>query len=143
MTRALRVLLIDDSPAERLLAEEAFALTDELLCTLTTAPSGLEALTRFQGPNAALPDVILLDINMPGMSGFEVLATLKADPKLRVVPVVMFSTSPAPEDVTQAYTLHASAYLLKSPEFHTFLEQIETFILFWSRTHLPYRPTPA
>lgn len=139
MTRALRVLLIDDNATERLLAEEAFALTDDLICTLTTASSGQEALARLRSPEAVLPDVILLDINMPVMGGFEVLSNLKADPKLLLLPVVMFSTSHAETDVTQAYTLQASAYLLKSPDFPLFLEQVETFILFWSSTHLPHR----
>jgi CheY-like chemotaxis protein len=139
MIRALRVLLVDDSASERMLAEEAFALTDDLICTLTTASSGQEALARLRSSEAVLPDVILLDINMPVMDGFEVLSTLKADPKLLLLPVVMFSTSHAQADVTQAYTLQASAYLLKSPDFRLFLEQVETFILFWSRTHLPHR----
>ncbi|WP_019012293.1 response regulator [Deinococcus aquatilis] len=139
MTRALRVLLIDDNATERLLAEEAFALTDDLICTLTMASSGPEALARLRSPEAVLPDVILLDINMPVMGGFEVLSALKDDPKLLLLPVVMFSTSHAEADVTQAYTLQASAYLLKSPDFPLFLKQVETFILFWSGAHLPHR----
>ncbi len=132
-------MLIDDSATDRLLVEEAFALTDDLICTLTTAPGGAEALARLRTPDAVLPDVILLDINMPLMSGFEVLAALKADSQLAVLPVVMFTASRSQEDVTQAYTLHATAYLLKSPAFYSFLEQVEAFIRFWSRTSSPLR----
>ncbi|MFB9991538.1 response regulator [Deinococcus oregonensis] len=139
MSRALRVLLIDDNADDRLIAEEAFAFTDELVCFLTTAVSGQEALDRLRAPETVLPDVVLLDINMPIMSGFAVLAAFKADPKLAALPVVMLSTSRAEEDITQAYTLHASAYLFKSLEFQTFLAQVEAFIGFWRVSSLSQR----
>ncbi|MFB9990874.1 response regulator [Deinococcus oregonensis] len=139
MSRPLRVLLIDDSAADRFLAEEAFSLTDDLICTLTTAASGPEALARLTSPDVILPDVVLLDINMPLMDGFAVLSAFKADPVLHLLPVVMFSTSQGEHDIAHAYTLQASAYLLKSTHFHTFLEQIEAFISFWNRASLPHR----
>ncbi|WP_371827089.1 response regulator [Deinococcus sp. QL22] len=82
-------------------------------------------------PDTLIPDVVLLDINMPKMNGFEVLAALKQHPRLQTIPVVMLSTSPNSEDVTQAYTLHASGYLIKSVRFQTSLKQVETFIDFW------------
>ncbi|WP_346763202.1 response regulator [Deinococcus sp. Arct2-2] len=128
--RALRVLLVDDDPLDRLMAEEAFALLEQP-CTLETAHSGLAALTQLQRPGAVLPDVVLLDLNMPGLNGFEVLATLKGLPQLRALPVVILTTSANPGDMTQAQTLQASGYLIKSIHFQTFFQQIEKFIDVW------------
>jgi CheY-like chemotaxis protein len=139
MSRPLRVLLVDDNPVDRQLAEEAFTLLDQR-CTLTTADSGRAALELLMAPGAVLPDVLLLDINMPGLNGFEVLAALKSEPLLRLLPVVMLTTSANEGDIAQAYTLHASAYLLKSIHFQAMLEQIETFVEFWTRARLPHWP---
>lgn len=139
MTRPLRVLLVDDSPMDRQLAETAFELLDAP-CTLKTVESGTAALSLLLHPETSLPDVILLDINMPGMTGFEVLAALKDHPRLASIPVMMLTTSAQKEDITRAYTLHASAYLVKSIEFQTFLEQIETCIGFWTKARLTTWP---
>jgi len=122
-------LLVDDRPEDQLLAQEAF----ELLApggTLTCLSSGEEAL-RWLRSGKGGADVILLDVNMPGMSGFEVLCALKADPALACLPVVMLSTSGAYTDVQTAYTLHASSYLVKAQEFGQFLEQIDAFLAYW------------
>ncbi len=75
--------------------------------------------------------MILLDINMPRMHGFEVLQALKADPRLKRIPVVMLSTSSANEDITNAYSLYASSYLVKADDFSAFLQQIEVFLAYW------------
>ncbi|UQN10101.1 response regulator [Deinococcus sp. QL22] len=139
MTRPLRVLLVDDSLIDRELAETAFELLRSP-CTLETVDSGSAALQRLLQPEATMPDVILLDINMPGMTGFEVLSTFKTHPQLSVIPVVMLTTSAQTDDVTRAYTLHASAYLLKSIHFQTFLEQMEKLIEFWMRARLTTWP---
>jgi len=122
-------LLVDDNPGDRLLAQEAF---EQLCpdCSLTCAESGEEALALLRSETFQ-PDVVLLDINMPGLSGFQVLEAMKADPKLRKIPVVMLSTSSASGDVSTAYNLHASSYLVKSSGFAAFLEQVETFLNYW------------
>lgn len=127
-------LLVDDSPQDRWLAQEVF----ETLCpdcTLTCVGSGREALALFDDP-AFDPQVILLDINMPVMNGFEVLKVLKSTPRLVHIPVVILSTSEAQQDISEAYTLHASSYLVKSDSFTEFLQQVETFLRYWqlSRT---------
>jgi len=122
-------LLVDDNPGDQLLAQEAFEhLCPE--CTLTCVCSGEDALSLLR-TETFQPDLILLDINMPGMSGFQVLEALKTDPKLRKIPVVMLSTSSSTGDVSTAYNLHASSYLVKSSGFQAFLEQIEAFVRYW------------
>ncbi|GGK33364.1 response regulator [Deinococcus malanensis] len=124
-------LLIDDNVADQLLAEEAFQqLCPE--CTLTCVTHGQTALEMLRA-KVIDPDVILLDINMPGMNGFEVLQALKADPELAWLPVVMLSTSSAKADIREAYILHASSYLVKAGNFEHFLQQIDTFLGFWQK----------
>ncbi|WP_019010491.1 response regulator [Deinococcus aquatilis] len=137
--RPLQVLLVDDNPAARGLAEEAFSLSGQP-CEVTMMESGDDALSALMDKNGIRPDVVLLDINMPGMDGFDVLEAMKAQPHLRPIPVVMLSGSSAPQDIRKAYTLHANAYLVKSVEFQTFLTQIEDFVVFWTQARLTTRP---
>ncbi|CAM3357986.1 response regulator [Deinococcus saxicola] len=127
-------LVVDDSPQDQLLAQEAFEhLCPE--CVLTCAGSGREALELLREHDFQV-DVVLLDLNMPGMSGFELLREMKKDPRLVRIPVVILSTSSAQQDISEAYTLHASSYLVKSSSFAEFLSQIEKFLDYWqsSRT---------
>lgn len=140
MPHRFHVLIIDDNRADLLLATEAFQDRDQHV-TVTSCTSGEEALTHLNGlPHEGLPHVIVLDLNMPVMNGFEVLRRLKLDDRLQVIPVVMLSTSAAPGDVAQAYSLHASAYLVKAPDFTEFLEQVDRFLLYWKHARLPHRP---
>ena len=137
MTAPHQFFLVDDNPHDQLLAMEAFA---ELCpdCHLTVASDGQQAHTLLRAAEV-VPDVILLDVNMPRMNGFEVLQALKDDPVLRLIPVVMLSTSAATDDVTTAYTLYASSYLVKAQDFGAFLEQIESFLGYWRRCALTAR----
>lgn len=135
MTVPFHYLLVDDSVQDRVLAEEAFEqLCPE--CTLTCVGSGEEALDLLRSQTFQ-PNVMLLDINMPGMNGFEVLKQLKTDSRLSRIPVVMLSTSKAQADVSKAYTLYASSYLVKSANFEGFLEQIEAFLKYWQASRTP------
>ncbi len=104
-------------------------------CVLTCVESGRAALDLLQHQEN-IPDVVLLDLNMPGMSGFEVLQSMKKDARLGQIPVVILSTSNARQDVQRAYTLHASSYLVKSVNFDHFVEQLEKILRYWqmSRT---------
>lgn len=122
--------------ADHLLAAEAFLeLCPE--CTLTCFTSGAEALRALrQGGVSA--EVILLDVNMPLMNGFDVLRELKGDPALARLPVVMLSTSRDRGDVDRAYTLHASSYLVKAGDFGEFLAQLDTFLAYWRRAQLSH-----
>ncbi|MFD1733251.1 response regulator [Deinococcus malanensis] len=90
-----------------------------------------------------LPDLIVLDINMPGMDGFDVLEAIKADPGLVHLPVVMLSASDNPADVTRAYSLRASAYVVKAHDFATFLQQIDALVGFWTLCRVSGKPLRA
>ena len=128
--RRLSILLVEDDPGDILIAEEALR-AGQLESQLTVEQDGQAALTRLR-TDAPLPDVILLDLNLPRMSGHEVLAEIKADDALRAVPVVVLSTSAAAEDVRRSYELGANVYVAKPVDFDQFahvIKQIEEFFL--------------
>lgn len=142
MSRPLHILLIDDNPADLLLAEEAFEALGGRV-RVTTCESGRAALDTMRHPDAVLPDVVLLDVNMPVMTGFEVLRAMKADPQLRFIPVVMLTTSGSRDDINEAYTLHASSYVVKAVNFGEFITQLESFVEFWTQSRLVAWPEPS
>ncbi|MCK9929496.1 response regulator [Frankia sp. Mgl5] len=121
--RAFNILLVEDDPGDTLMVEEA--LTDRgVNHELHVAVDGVEAMAYLRDPANPRPDLILLDLNMPRMDGREVLSALKADPRLLSIPVVVLTTSEAPDDVLYSYTLHANAYVSKPVDFEAFVEVI-------------------
>ena len=129
-TRQLSILLVEDDPGDILIAQEAL-LAGQLDSQLTVVQDGQEALSQLRS-DAPRPDVILLDLNLPRMSGHEVLAEIKGDEELRAVPVVVLSTSAAAEDVRRCYQLGANVYVAKPVDFDQFahvIKQIEEFFL--------------
>ena len=130
--RVINVLLVEDDPGDVLMTREAF--DDYLHNRLDVVTDGAAAMAylRREEPYADVPrpDLILLDLNLPRMDGREVIAEIKDDPKLRVIPIVVLTTSEAEEDVMGSYALHANAYVTKPVEFDRFVEvvrQIERF----------------
>ncbi|WP_293912058.1 response regulator [Deinococcus sp.] len=124
----IQILLVEDNEPDVILTQEAF-LDAGLPITLHVARDGVEAMQflRREPPysGAVRPDVILLDINMPRKNGLEVLADLKADVKLRTIPVVVLTTSQADEDILRSYQSHASSYVVKPVEFSEFHSAIQ------------------
>jgi chemotaxis family two-component system response regulator Rcp1 len=132
-SRTLGVLLVEDDPGDVVIAQEALK-AGNLPTQLDVVSDGVEAMAylRHQGryARAKRPDLILLDLNLPRMSGHEVLAELKSDPALRRIPVVVLSTSVAPQDVARSYDLHANVYVAKPVDFNEFadvIKQIDDF----------------
>lgn len=123
--KAIRILMAEDSPTDAELARQAFK-NGKLLNELVIVEDGVEALAyvRKEGKYADMPtpDVILLDLNMPKKDGREVLAELKADSKLKRIPVVILTTSEDEEDVLKSYELQASCYVTKPIDFEKFLD---------------------
>ncbi len=124
------ILLIEDNPADAALTTEALAQASRH-CTLHVARSGEAALEFLRGGDDARPDLILLDPNLPGMSGLEVLRALKGDERLRQIPVVVLSTSASQPDVDAAYDLGANAYILKPESFSEYHEVMKVLDLYW------------
>ncbi|THF70262.1 response regulator [Deinococcus sp. Arct2-2] len=132
--KSIEILLVEDNPADVMLTEEAFTEAD-FPHQLHVAKDGVEALRflRREGPytEKPTPDVILLDLNMPRMSGLEVLDVLKLDQYLRNIPVIVLTTSRAESDIWRSYNLHANAYIPKPVTISEFVEVIKSFETFW------------
>ena len=132
--RPLEILLVEDSPSDTELTVEALKEA-KVRNHLSVVEDGVEALEflRRQGPfaQAPRPDLIMLDLNLPRKDGREVLAEIKADPKLRTIPVVVLTTSRAEQDVLRAYELHANCYVTKPVGFEQFLEVVRSIENFW------------
>jgi chemotaxis family two-component system response regulator Rcp1 len=132
--RPIEILLIEDSPTDILMARAALEQA-KISNKLSVARDGVEGLAflRREGgyPGAQRPDLILLDLNMPRKDGREVLQELKEDPDLRLIPVVVLTTSKAEEDVVKSYGLHANCYITKPVDFDRFVEVVESIQEFW------------
>lgn len=143
--RPLDVLLVEDNPADFRLTQEALK-EGKMLCNLHWVKDGVEAVDflyrRGAHADAVVPDLILLDLNLPRMDGREVLADIKAHPQLRRIPVVILSTSKAEEDILRSYDLHANCYVTKHPvNFDSFIQVIRSIDMFWlAVVTLPPKP---
>lgn len=126
----LHICLIDDDPDHVLIITRAIRELGES-SHVHAASDGDEAMEWLRSA-APLPDLILLDINMPGLSGFDVLKSLKADEQLKLVPVVMLTSSDASADVAHAYELGASGYISKPSYFHDLRAILGNTLLYWS-----------
>ncbi len=133
--RPVDVLLVEDDAGDVLMTREAFEFYKirNPLHVVTDGEQALQFLRR-SGPfaGAPRPGLILLDVNLPRVSGLEVLAELKKDPDLLRIPVVMLTTSQAEEDILRSYQLHANAYVTKPVDFENFvtaIRQIDDFFL--------------
>jgi chemotaxis family two-component system response regulator Rcp1 len=133
-----RVLVVEDSESDVELLREALS-DSEPQVELDVVRHGEDALAflrregRFEG--AESPDLMVLDLNLPRMGGFEVLRALRADvdPRLRRLPVIVFTTSGNHDDVETAYDLHASSFVTKPSGFDRYLETVQAFREFWLR----------
>ena len=132
--KPINLLLVEDSPTDVLLAREALE-SAKVLHSLTVVGDGVEALDFLHGRGAhigaKLPDLILLDLNLPRKSGLEVLAELKADPVLKLIPVVVLTTSKSEEDIVRAYGHHANCYIIKPMDFDQFTRVVQSIQQFW------------
>ncbi len=130
------IMLVEDSAADVALAKEIFK-EGGLSFDLQVAGDGVEALEmlRKEGEHKdkPLPDFILLDLNMPRMDGREFLSIVKADPKLKRIPVLIMSTSDSPRDVLTCYELQANAYIAKPLDIDDFISLVESIRDFWCR----------
>lgn len=131
----INVLLVEDDPGDVLMTREAFE-DNKVANNLHVVSDGVKALEflRQEGEfaDAPTPDLILLDLNLPRMDGREVLSAVKDDERLRMIPVVVLTTSESQEDVLRSYSLHANAYVTKPVDFDRFIEvvrQIDEFFV--------------
>jgi CheY-like chemotaxis protein len=131
----IEVLLVEDDPGDVMMTREAFE-EHKLRNRLNVVNDGVGALAylRNEGEyaDAARPDLILLDLNLPRVDGREVLSEIKNDASLCQIPVVVLTTSQAEEDILRSYQLHANAYVTKPVDFERFIavvRQIDDFFV--------------
>jgi CheY-like chemotaxis protein len=135
------VLLVEDSPGDVRLTKEAFHDADPQI-DLRVAVDGVEAMAylRREGvhSDAARPDFILLDLNLPKMDGREVLSHIKEDDDLKTIPTVILTTSDAEADILTSYKLQANCYLSKPVQLEEFESLVKSINDFWlTRVKLP------
>lgn len=140
----LEILLVEDNPGDIRLIEEAFAEL-ESDTTLQTVANGYDAVAHLkqQGTVASpsLPDLAMIDLDLPGKNGCEVLETIREDPQLRPLPVIILTSSTAAEDVTQCYNSCANAYIQKPSSLDGYISVMETIEQFWfQHAELPSVP---
>jgi two-component system response regulator len=134
LLRPIEILLVEDSPGDADLARETL-LDSKVRNTLHVVGDGEEAMAFLlhtgKYVHAAHPDLVLLDLNLPKKSGREVLAEMKADARLRRIPVVVLTVSKAEEDILKAYDLHANCYITKPIDLYQFVKVVKAIEDFW------------
>jgi chemotaxis family two-component system response regulator Rcp1 len=145
MPSTRRILLVEDNEAERYLFHRACAESRHPL-VVYDACDGVEALDLLLHRNgfddAPLPNLIVLDLNLPKLSGLEVLAAIKNEESLRSIPVVILSSSSAREDIQRSYDLKAAAFVTKPEGLDEFFRAVHSFEQFWFDTATLPAPAP-
>jgi CheY-like chemotaxis protein len=142
MSRTVEILLIEDSPSDANLIIKGFNQSnvkgfnrDQIPNNLHWVEDGETAMEYLhqQDEYASVlrPDLILLDLNLPGMDGREVLAAVKSDPDLKLIPVVILTTSADEHDVLRSYNLNANCYVTKPLDVHQFIQVVQLISTFW------------
>jgi chemotaxis family two-component system response regulator Rcp1 len=128
------ILMVEDNPGDARLTQEALK-ESKMMNNLHHVRDGVEAMEflRREGKykDAPIPDIILLDLNLPRKDGREVLAELKGMPRLKNIPVVVLTTSDAEQDILMSYNLHANCYITKPVDLEKFIEIVQGIENFW------------
>ena len=130
----MEILLVEDNPADACLMKQAF-LAGGYQCNLHVAEDGVEALAYLtqhgKYREATRPDLVVLDLNLPKLTGHEVLAQIKKDEQLKEIPVVVMTTSSNEQDLRESYNLHANCFITKPRELDDFTRIISALEDFW------------
>ncbi len=133
-SKEIEILLVEDNAGDVRLTIEALKEA-KVSNKLSVTRDGVEAMEFLQQKgeykDAARPDLILLDLNLPRKDGREVLAEIKNTPELRHIPVVVLTTSRSEEDILRAYDLHANCYITKPVDFRQFMSVVKSIEDFW------------
>lgn len=134
MKRILRVLLIEDDAIEVMKLKRTISSL-KLEHSITEANNGVEALEILQ-EKGGLPDIILLDLNMPKINGIEFLTILKKDPDLQHIPTIILTTSNNRKDMLKCYQIGIAGYVLKPLRYQDYVTKIEQILAYWSCNEL-------
>lgn len=142
MSELKRILLVEDNPSDielTLAALDEYKLANEVV----VARDGAEAMDylqrrgKFEGRAEGNPALVLLDIKMPKVDGLEVLRIIRSDDRLKMVPVVMLTSSHEEKDLVESYRLGTNAYVVKPVQFHEFVEAVRELGVFWGVINEP------
>ena len=125
----IKILLVEDNEGDIVLTQEALK-DGRIKNNILIARDGEEALAILDS-GESLPDLILLDINLPKLNGLEVLTAIKTDPRLKTIPVIMLSTSDEQNDILTSYTNYANCFITKPVDFNRFIDVVRTIEEFW------------
>src|SRR3990172_5156100 len=137
-----RILLVEDSPNDVELTLEAL-YEHNLANEVEVAKDGQEALDylyhqgQFSGRSDGNPAVILLDLKLPKINGIEVLKQIRSDDRLKLIPVVVLTSSHEEQDRVESYKLGANAYVVKPVDFHAFIDALKSLGIFWAIINEP------
>jgi CheY-like chemotaxis protein len=130
------ILLIEDDSVDAMTVKRAMRdlhITNYIIHTV----NGEDAIKYLVDPETEKPFVILLDLNMPKMNGIEFLKAIKANPDLKTIPVIVFTTSKEKQDVLDSFQLGAAGYMIKPVDYAKFVEVISTVMVYWNSSELP------
>lgn len=134
MSKNIHILLVEDNEGDIVLAQEALH-DSKLVNQVSVSRDGDEALDflnrKGNYQQAELPDLVLLDINMPRVSGMQVLVAMKNDERLKAIPIIMLTTSSSEKEIKFAYDNHANCYINKPVDIDRFLEVVKKIEDFW------------
>ena len=134
MMKDVHILLVEDNEGDIVLTLEALKEA-KVLNTIDVVRDGEEALHFLRKQNkyaaAQTPDIIFLDINLPRIDGTEILTIIKNDPELRLIPVIMLTTSDSERDILKSYWNHANCYITKPVDLEKFMDVIHSIKSFW------------
>ncbi|MEH1765438.1 response regulator [Nostoc sp.] len=132
--RPIEVLLVEDSPSDANLTIKGFS-NAQIANNLHWVEDGESAMNYLREQeeftNVPRPDLILLDLNLPGMDGREVLTEIKSDPNLKSIPVVIITTSTDEQDILRSYNLSANCYVTKPIDVYQFIQVVQLIKDFW------------
>jgi len=130
------ILLVEDDNVDAMITRRAL---NELKITnqLVHKVDGEDALEYLRDPTNKKPCVILLDLNMPRMNGFEFLKIVKVDDALKRIPVVVLTTSTDDRNVVESFNLHVAGYIVKPVDYKQFIEAMRTLDMYWTLSKMP------
>jgi CheY-like chemotaxis protein len=133
-SKPVEILLVEDSPSDAALTIEALE-AGKVANKLTLVEDGAEAMDflrrRGKYAKATRPDLIMLDLNLPRKDGREVLVEIKNDPDLKIIPIIVLTTSHSDKDILQSYQLNANCYITKPVDFTQFIDVVKSIEKFW------------
>lgn len=136
--KEFKILSIEDNEPDFTLLKEALNRIPDLDLTIINISNGQKAIDfvfkKNEFKNVETPDLIVLDINLPKISGYEILDKIKKNKKYKVIPVIMFSTSSDDEDIKKSYESYANSYIIKSFDIKSLFEKIATMGEYWLKT---------